>query len=137
MSAQTVTLHLPVSLYDLVRQRAQETRRSLEAVILDVVRSAVGPDDDLPEDLRELIVPLRGLNDEALRRTAMDRFPEEAAARFTELNRKQQAEGLTDKEIRVRDDLRNGYERVMVLRAEAAALLKERGHDVSNLILRR
>ena len=28
-------------------------------------------------------------------------------------------------------------QRVMVVRAEAAALLKERGHDVSKLILRR
>ncbi len=137
MSAQTVTLHLPVSIYDLLRQRAEEARRSLEAEILHVVTSAVRPEDDLPADLREVIVPLRGLDDEALRRAAMDRFPEEASARFTELNRKQQRDGLTDEEIRVRDDLRHGFERVMVIRAEAAALLQERGHDVSNLILRR
>ena len=71
-----------------------------------------------------------------LRRAAMDAFPEEAAARFVELNRKQQREGLTDEEIRALDDLRRGYERVMVVRAEAAALLKQRGHDVSKLILR-
>ncbi len=67
----------------------------------------------------------------------MDAFPEQAAARFTELNRKQQREGLNDEEIRALDDLRRGYERVMVVRAEAAAVLKERGHDVSKLILRR
>ena len=137
MSAQAVTLHLPTSLYDLLRQRAQETRRSLEAEILAVVTSAVRPDDDLPPDLREVVAPLRGLDDKALRRAAMDRFPEEAAARFSELNRKQQREGLTNEEIRALDDLRRGYERVMVVRAEAAALLKERGHDVSKLILRR
>ena len=68
---------------------------------------------------------------------AMDRFPEEAAARFTELNHKQQREGLTDEEIGALEDLRRGYEHVMVVRAEAAALLKERGHDVSKLIVRR
>ena len=66
----------------------------------------------------------------------MDRFPEEAAARFSELNRKQQREGLTDEEYRALDGLRRGYERVMVVRAEAAALLKQRGYDVSKLILR-
>lgn len=137
MSAQAVTLHLPTSLYDLLRQRAQETRRSLEAEILDVVTSVVRPDDDLPPDLREIVAPLRGLDDEALRRAAVDAFPEEAAARFTELNRKQQREGLTEEENRALEDLRRGYERVMVVRAEAAALLKERGHDVSKLILRR
>ena len=31
-------------------------------------------------------------------------------------------------------DLRRGYERVVLLRAEAAWLLKERGHDVSDLL---
>ncbi len=137
MSAQAVTLHLPMSLYDLLWQRAQMTRRSLEAEILDVVTSVVHPDDDLPPDLREIIAPLQELDDEALRRAAMDRFPEEAAARFAELNSKQQREGLTEEETRALDGLRHGYERVMVIRAEAAALLKERGHDVSRLIARR
>ncbi len=135
MSAQAVTLHLPASLYDLLRQRAQEARQSLEAEILDVVTSAVGPDDDLPPDLREIVAPLRRLDDQALRRAAMDRFPEEAAARFAELNRKQQREGLTDEEVKALDHLRRGYERVMVVRAEAAALLTQRGHDASELIL--
>ena len=67
----------------------------------------------------------------------MDSFPNEAAARFAELNSKQQREGLTDEELKTLDSLRRGYERVMVVRAEAAALLKERGHDVSMLIHRR
>lgn len=136
MSAQAVTLHLPASLYDVLRQRAQEARQSLEAEILDVVTSVVRPDDELPADLKEAVAPLKHLDDEALRRAAMDRFPEEAAARFSELNRKQQREGLTDEEYRALDGLRRGYERVMVVRAEAAALLKQRGYDVSKLILR-
>ncbi len=136
MSAQAVTLHLPTSLYDLLKERAQATRQSLEAEILEVVTAAVRPDDELSPDLREAIAPLKDLDDEALRRAALDRFPDQAAARFTELNLKQQREGLTDEEIRALDDLRRGYERVMVVRAEAAALLKQRGHDVSKLILR-
>jgi hypothetical protein len=137
MSAQAVTLHLPTSLYDVLRRRARETRRSLEAEILDVVTSVVRPDADLPPDLREIVAPLRGLDDKALRRAATDAFPEEAAARFTELNHKQQRGGLTNEEMEALDELRRGYERVMVVRAEAAALLKERGHDVSELIARR
>ena len=136
MSAHAVTLHLPTSLYDLLRQRAQEARQSLEAEILDVVTSAVHPDDDLPPDLRDAVAPLRSLGDEALRRAATDHFPKDAATRLTELNHKQQREGLTDEEAQALDDLCRGYERVMVVRAEAAALLKQRGHDVSKLVLR-
>ena len=137
MNAQAITLHLPTSLYELLQERVQGTRRSLEAEILAVVTSAVRPEDGLPPELRDAVSPLRDLDDEVLRRTAMDSFPEEAAARFAELNHKQQSEGLTDEELRTLDSLRRGYERVMVVRAEAAALLKERGHDVSTLIHRR
>ncbi len=75
MSAQAGTLHLPTSLYDLLRQRARKARQSLEAEILDVVTSAVRPTDDLPPELREAVAPLRHLGDAALRRAAMDRFP--------------------------------------------------------------
>ncbi len=55
MSAQAITLHLPLPLYGLLQQRAQKTRRSLEAEILEVVTSAVRPGDDLPPDLREAL----------------------------------------------------------------------------------
>ncbi len=134
MSAQAVTLHLSASLYDLLRQRAQETRQSLEAEILDVVTSAVRPEDKISLDLRDAIAPLRDLDDEALLRAARDRFPDEASERFAALNDKQQREGLTEEEKRSLRDLRLGYERVMVVRAEAAALLKQRGHDVSELL---
>ena len=54
MSAQAITLRLPPPLYELLRQRAQETRRSLEAEVLDVVMSAVRPDVAQPPDLREV-----------------------------------------------------------------------------------
>ncbi len=135
MSAQAVTLHLPLPLFDQLQQRAQETRRSVEAEILEVVASAVRADQDLPPDLQAAVAPLRDLNDNALRRAAIDRFPEKAAARFTALNRKQQREGLTDDETQELERLRCGYERVMVVRATAAALLKERRHDVSQLVL--
>ena len=69
MNAQAVTLHLPVPLYDLLQQRAQETRRSLEAEILDVVTSAVSPDDDLAFG-KGKIIPTQAANITQSRRVA-------------------------------------------------------------------
>jgi hypothetical protein len=48
-----------------------------------------------------------------------------------DLHLKRQREGLTDAEAKTLDGLVRQYERTMLVRAQAAALLKARGHDVS------
>ncbi len=50
------------------------------------------------------------------------------------LNLKQQREGLDRNEEDALDRLTEAYERFLLLRAEAASLLRRRGHDVSELI---
>jgi len=40
MPAQAVTLHLPTSLYDFFKQRAQRARRSVEEELLEAVETA-------------------------------------------------------------------------------------------------
>jgi hypothetical protein len=44
------------------------------------------------------------------------------------------AQGLTEAEVQEAATLLRQYERVMLVRAHAAALLKQRGHDVSSLL---
>ena len=60
----------------------------------------------------------------------------EESAKLEALNLKQQREGLNADERRWRDDLLWQYERTLVVRAEAAGLLKERGVDVATLVQR-
>ncbi len=135
MNAQAVTLHLPLQLYDRLQRRADETHRSVEDELLEVVAQGVPSiEEDLSPALAAAASALRGLDDDALRIAARDRFPEKAAARFQALNLKQQRDGLTETELGELAELRRGYERVVLLRAEAAWLLKERGHDVSDLL---
>jgi hypothetical protein len=52
-----------------------------------------------------------------------------------ELTWKQQQEGLTETEQQEAKQLQRLGHRVMLLRAEAAALLQERGFDISSLRL--
>lgn len=98
MSVQPVTVNLPTILYSRLRRRAEQSRHTVEAELLEVVTTAVPVADDLPADLSEAISPLSLLNDAALA-------------------------GLVRQ-----------YERVMLVRAQAAALLKQRGQDVSELL---
>jgi len=46
---------------------------------------------------------------------------------------KRQSEGLTETEYKDVARLVRQYEQTMLIRAQAAALLKQRGHDVSSL----
>ena len=135
MNAQAVTLHFPPLLYDRLKRHADETRRSVEDEILDVVARGVSSlEEDISPDLAAAVSALQGLDDTALWRAAQERFPEDASERFQALNLKQQREGLTEPELEEVVELRRGCERVVLLRAEAAWLLKERGQDVSSLV---
>lgn len=132
MSLQTVTFGVPTGLYDQLKQRAEQSSRTVEAELVDVL-AAVVP-EHLPDDLAEAIAPLSLLDDAALQRAARSRLPDDLAEQLETLHLKQQREGLTDAETEQVAALVRQYERAMLVRSRAAALLKERGQDTSPLI---
>ena len=89
--------------------------------------------EDLAPQLARAVRELRELDDEALWRVARDHLPREAARELEALNHKQQREGLSPSEEEKAARLAEAYERFLLLRAEAAGLLQERGHDISSL----
>ena len=106
----------------------------MEAEWLEVVAAAVPVADDLPADLAQVISPLALLDDKALWRAARSHLPGEAAAQMEQLHLKRQRQGLTGSEAEALAGLVRHYERAMLVRAQAAALLKERGYDVAELL---
>ena len=88
----------------------------------------------LPDDLEQAVAQLVLVDDAALWHAARSRMPADAAEQLSELNAKAQRAGLTTLEQQDRDLLIRQYERAMLVRAQAAALLKQRGHDISNLL---
>jgi uncharacterized protein YmfQ (DUF2313 family) len=89
---------------------------------------------DLSFDLEDSLAQLSLLDDQALWRAARTSFAADAAHQLEELHLKRQREGLTESEAQSATTLLQQYERVMLVRAQAAALLKQRGHDVSSLL---
>lgn len=137
MSAHAITLHLPDTLYRRFRQRAEWTKRSLETELLDAVASAASEGDELSPDLLKSVEALNGLADEDLWRFARTTMPPEAGQELEALHFKHRNEGLSPAEDATRGMLLQDYERVMLIRAQAAKLLKERGHDISGLLANR
>ena len=136
MAVHPVTLDLPSTLYSRVRDRSVRTQRSVEDELLDLLASAIPASEELPRDLAEAIAPLELLDDVALWRAARNHLPAAAATRLEVLHLKRQSEGLSDAESADVARLMRRYERVMLVRARAAALLKQRGHDVAPLLTR-
>lgn len=131
MTDQTVTLHVPAALYACLKRRAERSNRSVESELLDVLAAAVPVADDLPPDLAEAISPLSLLDDDALRRAAHNPLAAEAAAQLESLHLKRQREGLTEAEAATLAELVRQYERAMMVRSQAIALLHQRGHNVT------
>jgi hypothetical protein len=89
--------------------------------------------DSLPHQLAEEVSRLTLLDDEALRQAARSQLPAEASARLEELHLKRQRGDLSEIEAQSLPELVRQYERSMLIRARAAAILKQRGYDVSIL----
>ena len=134
MTSQLVTLTLPESLYERLRARAVQMRRSVEEEARATLATAVQEQDALPDDLEAAIAPMTLLTDAELWQAGRTHLAKKVSSQLEALHFKQQSEGLSSTEAETADTLLHQYRRVMLIRAQAAALLKERGHDVSALL---
>ncbi len=134
MTTLSVTLDVPTEIYDRVKQRALQSKRTVEAELVDALLTAVPTIDQLSSDLTQVIQSLTLLDDTALESAAQTELDQDIAAELEQLNFKQQREGLTKSETERLDQLNMQYEKTMLIRAQALLLLKHRGKPVSHFI---
>jgi hypothetical protein len=99
-----------------------------------VVQLPTAGGDELPVELAAAVASLDVLTDDELWRAARNRLAEELSSRAEQLHHKRQREGLTAAESEEEDNLVRQYERIMLVRAKAAQLLRTRGHVVNGLL---
>lgn len=136
MRERTVTVAVPPALYDQLEQRAAQAARSVEDEVVLTLAAAIPPEDRLSPDLEETLASMSALDDEALWRVAHSRVTDEDGERLADLADKRQRAGLTPAELREAEELAHLHDRSLLFRGQAAALLKQRGHDVSVLLPR-
>lgn len=134
MNTHPVMVNLPKRLYTRLEKRAQQTSRNVESELLSVVAQAMAGEDELPEEISNLLEELSLLDDKVLWRIAHGTMKADQAARMEQLHLKRRQKGLSESEAETLDRLVRQYERHMLTRAQSAALLKQRGHDVSKLL---
>jgi hypothetical protein len=131
---QTLTIDLPESVYRQVQRQSHHSQRTVAEEVVAVVTSALPADGKIASDIDDELASMEFLSDEELRHAARAQVAQESSERLQFLLEKQQREGLTSVEKTTAESLSHYHDRVMLVRAKAAVLLKRRGRDISTLI---
>jgi plasmid stability protein len=136
MAQQTLTLNIPDDLFQRLKQQAKQTGRTIEEEAKNVLATGVPADERMTPELEQMLAGMTLLDDESLWRAARNDLAREAAEEIRRLRAKRARKGLSDAEKQRLADLLYQYDKGILIRAEAAALLKARGHDVNVLLQR-
>jgi hypothetical protein len=129
---QLITVNVPRSVYERIRRAAEKRQRSIDEVVVEAI-SAAAPTLDTPhDDRRAALAQMTYLNDAALWQAARATMPPALKTRLEALHSKHDAEMLSDPEKIEVERLEQLYRDTLLVRAQAAVLLKQRHYDVSD-----
>ena len=134
MAEETLTLNVPESLYQRLKQRAEVEHRSLEEAALAAMAASLPEADQVPPEVEELLHSMASLDDEALWRAAMNDVGRKANAGIRRLRAKRRTRGLAVAEQERLVELLRQEDKGMLIRSHALLLLKQRGRDIEPLL---
>jgi hypothetical protein len=131
MTTRTVTLQLPENVYTRLQQTARATHRPLDEVLLHAMQVGSPPWwDDAPAEFQADLAALDRLDDESLWQIARRRLTDADIERYQELLDKNANGVLSADERDELVKLRVEFDRFMLCKAQAVALLRWRGYQV-------
>jgi hypothetical protein len=132
MSHYPVTLPVPDYIYDRARRIVEGTSQSIEAVLLQQLQEAfTAPLPDLAPDEQRELEALTHLSDDALCTMAREQMPEDRQARLQALMDANSQGTLDNAQGSELATLVAQGQRLSLRKAQAAALLTERGYPVT------
>jgi len=132
MGVQAITLNLPRTVYERIRRAAEKAQRPVDDVLIEAVTAVAPVMDTAPEKLQTALAQMAYLNDAALWQAARATMPAKQRKRLEALHHQQQRRGLMAKEQAEEQALLALYRETLLIRAQAAVLLKQRGYDISD-----
>lgn len=130
MSVTTISVQLPEPLYRRLQTAAEFAHRSVSDVLEAAVSVALPPSPDLPEVVASELAEMMWLSDDALYQATTPTFTAIQQRRLADLNDLVDERSLTIEEKIEQERLLMAYERSMLRRAQAFAILARRGHRV-------
>lgn len=132
MTVQSVTVNLPADAYERIRRAARKLQRPIDDLLSETIVAAAPVIDTDLQSLRPALAQMAYYNDAVLWQLAKATMSPDQSARLEALHHKQQREGLTEDEDAEECALSNLYRETILVRAQAAVLLKQRGYDISD-----
>jgi hypothetical protein len=129
MGVSTITVQVPEKLYRRLERAAAMTHRSVTDVLATTIEVVLPPAADLPDVLADELAGMTWLSDDALQTATQPTFSSEQQKRMAELNFLEEERPLTGEEEGERQQLLAEYERSLLRRAQAFAILAQRGHN--------
>ena len=133
INPKTITITLPTPIYSRVERQSQLMQRSIAEELIAVV-TEYWQKEVLADDIEQALAQLDLLTDSELWQSAQIAVSSENTESMQELVEKQQRDGLTASENQQAQLLSHLFNRIMLVRAKAAILLKRRGYDISPII---
>lgn len=128
---QSVSVELPEELYQRIREVAERSDSSVEAVVREGLEEVFGTGSPSTETLR---ARLHAFRDDQLWAVVRQRLNVLERARLEELSARAGQEKLSDSEQAELDSLVDQIDLLTLLRSHALLLLKERGHDITRYL---
>ena len=131
MPAETITLQIPEILYQRLLNTAHATQQPLQEVILHALQVGSPPEwDDVPEEFQADLAALDKLDDNTLWQIVRSCKTEKDMQRYNILLEANSSGTLTDTERLELVKLRHDADLFMLKKAQAAVLLRWRGHHL-------
>lgn len=127
MNFQTVTLNMPVPVYQRAQRAAEALRRPMEEIIVETLRVALPPLDDVPPEMVSGLAAMSAWSDDDLWKTASGVMSTKQQNRLRKLSATQQKRSLNLNETKELNELRQAYGQFTLRKAQAYALLRQRG----------
>lgn len=130
MSDQII-LTIPTEISDRARRIAETTAQPVEQVLIEHLKTLPSLLPALPPEQQAELDALHHLSDDALWTIAREQMPPDVQSRAHDLMDKNSLGTISDDEQAELDLLVERADRLMLRKAEAAAILRERGHSFS------
>jgi hypothetical protein len=123
-----IVLNVPQDITERARRIAETKAQPVEQILIEHLQTLTTPLPMLPVEEQAELDALHHLSDDALWTIAREQMPDEAQARAHVLMDKQIAVPLDAAEQAELDDLVERGDRLMLRKAEAASILRQRGY---------
>lgn len=132
MTVYPITLNLPETLYQQLSRAAELVQKPVHNLLIESITAVAPVINSTSKNLRSSLAQMAYLNDAALWQAARTTMTTGQQERLEALHLKQQREGLTAGERTEEQALLTLYHETLLVKAQAAVLLKQRKYDVSD-----